>query len=113
MEMAKSKVPAGWGRESVSATMAEWGWWWQAILVRFVELVNYQYQDSSIISVQRMNAHVNSPIRPNDKHLFIHRKIFPIPTSHICTNCSISLFLQEALDYRPWLDSVSWVEDWQ
>lgn len=46
--MAKSKVPGGCGRERVSATMAECGWWEEAILVKFVELDEYQYQDPYI-----------------------------------------------------------------
>jgi hypothetical protein len=34
---------------------------------------------------------MNIPIRPNNKNLFIHSQIFAIPTSHICTHCTISL----------------------
>lgn len=38
IEMAKSNVWQGWGRERVSATTVEWGEWWDAILMRFVDL---------------------------------------------------------------------------
>jgi hypothetical protein len=38
IEMAKSKVAKGCGRERMSATATEWGWWWEAMVVRLVDL---------------------------------------------------------------------------
>ena len=38
IEMAKSRECDGCGRERLSATIAEWGWWVLAILMRLVEL---------------------------------------------------------------------------
>ena len=49
----------------------------------------------------------NIPVRPHNKDLFVHSEIFSIPTPYISTNSTIGLFLQETLDYRPWLDTVS------
>jgi hypothetical protein len=43
------------------------------------------------------------PITTNNPHLLVNPQIFAIPTPHIRAYRAIALFLQEALDNRPWL----------
>ena len=38
IEIAKSKLCRGWGRERMSATATECGWCWEAMATRFVDL---------------------------------------------------------------------------
>jgi hypothetical protein len=47
------------------------------------------------------------PIRSNDEHIGIHRKIFTIATSYIRAYSAVGLLFEEALDYGPRLDWVS------
>lgn len=116
MEMAKSKMPGGCGSERLSATIAECGLCWRAILTRFVDLYDFvsvissNYLNTPLLqhmSQQMISKTENIPVRPDYVHLLVHSKILPIPTAYIRAHCTITLLFQKTLDDRPWLEAVS------
>lgn len=96
IEIAKSKVPRGWGRERMSATATEWGWCCEAIVTRLVDLrmdlLDQNLVESCVCSIwgyedvgSQLNEELGScvPVRANDEDITIYGEIFPIATSDV------------------------------
>lgn len=92
MEIAKSKIPGGCGRDKLSATIVECGACWRAILMRFVDLAVllvvysshsidlHPFQDFAFLYVRYESTHRSDPTI--NTFLFTARYFpFPHPTS--------------------------------
>lgn len=111
MEMAKSKYETGWGRLKMSATMAAWGWCWEAMAVRLVDLLTCQGRKlystlpgyMFVLCSAVLFCRCDLPVRAYNEHIWIHQQVFAIAAADVKANGSARQGLEVTFYDRPWL----------